>query len=327
VPLSVLGFSDLEATVYRALLADPGADLRSLAERTGTDDEALRTVLDTLSDRGIITIDAGGLHVPDPEIALGALIERLEDRLMEQYRRVSAARSKVAGLRLEVASRAPAGDVEVERLEGLDAVRNRIAELSFFARTSVKAIHPGGPQSAASIEASRPLDRRAARRGMSIQVVHERSVLSDELNCTYLHELVLLGVRVKITDRLPQRLIILDDQVAVVPIDPADSRRGALVVRQPALVAGLMDLFEHAWTAANDPPWAAPEHGDGLEEVTETDRRILALLAEGSTDEVAAREFGISVRHLRRSIARLMAELGARSRFEAGVEAARRGWI
>ncbi|MCO1578038.1 hypothetical protein M8C13_19995 [Crossiella sp. SN42] len=63
---------------------------------------------------------------------------------------------------------------------------------------------------------------------------------------------------------------------------------------------------------------------DGLSEV---DRRVLELLASGITDEAAARVVGFSVRQLRRRVAVLMARLEAASRFEAGVAAARRGWV
>ena len=44
-------------------------------------------------------------------------------------------------------------------------------------------------------------------------------------------------------------------------------------------------------------------------------------------DEQIARALGMSVRTVRRRVADLMDELGADSRFQAGVEAVRRGWI
>jgi len=46
-----------------------------------------------------------------------------------------------------------------------------------------------------------------------------------------------------------------------------------------------------------------------------------------NTDEMVARKLGVSVRTVRRMASELMAELGARSRFQAGVRASERGWL
>ncbi len=54
---------------------------------------------------------------------------------------------------------------------------------------------------------------------------------------------------------------------------------------------------------------------------------VLALMAVGMKDEAIARQLGMSPRTLRRRSQELLAELGAGNRFQAGVEAARRGWI
>ena len=56
-------------------------------------------------------------------------------------------------------------------------------------------------------------------------------------------------------------------------------------------------------------------------------RFLLRQLAAGAKDEQIARTLGVSLRTVRRRIADLMTELGADSRFQAGVEAARRGWL
>ena len=40
-----------------------------------------------------------------------------------------------------------------------------------------------------------------------------------------------------------------------------------------------------------------------------------------------ARKLGISLRTVRRRMAELMSDLGADTRFQAGVEAVRRGWL
>ncbi|WP_244925358.1 LuxR C-terminal-related transcriptional regulator [Georgenia faecalis] len=51
------------------------------------------------------------------------------------------------------------------------------------------------------------------------------------------------------------------------------------------------------------------------------------MLASGAKDETIARELGLSERTLRRRSSALLARLGAANRFQAGVQAARRGWI
>jgi DNA-binding NarL/FixJ family response regulator len=53
----------------------------------------------------------------------------------------------------------------------------------------------------------------------------------------------------------------------------------------------------------------------------------LKLPAQGLTDEAAAARLGVSHRTARRMMAELMERLGARSRFEAGLRAAQRGWL
>ena len=54
---------------------------------------------------------------------------------------------------------------------------------------------------------------------------------------------------------------------------------------------------------------------------------VLELLMLGSKDESISRQLGISLRTVRRRVAELMDELGAGTRFQAGVESARRGLL
>ncbi|HEU5268350.1 MAG TPA: LuxR C-terminal-related transcriptional regulator [Jatrophihabitans sp.] len=60
---------------------------------------------------------------------------------------------------------------------------------------------------------------------------------------------------------------------------------------------------------------------------TPAELELLELLATGTTDESIGRRLGISVRQVRRRTALLFGRLGASSRFAAGAEAVRRGWL
>ena len=54
---------------------------------------------------------------------------------------------------------------------------------------------------------------------------------------------------------------------------------------------------------------------------------LLTLMVSGLKDEAIARQLNWSIRTMRRRMSRLHEELGAANRFQAGVVAARRGWI
>jgi DNA-binding NarL/FixJ family response regulator len=107
-----------------------------------------------------------------------------------------------------------------------------------------------------------------------------------------------------------------------------------IVVRAPAIVAAFRELFDRVWTQAVTVPKlgspgeglaiaAGPGHG-----LTEDERkRTLELLALGAKDEAVARQLGVSLRTVRRRVADVLTELGATTRFQAGMEAVRRGWI
>jgi DNA-binding CsgD family transcriptional regulator len=120
-------------------------------------------------------------------------------------------------------------------------------------------------------------------------------------------------------------MFVFDREVAFIPKRThPDQVPGALVVREPVLISFLCALFDQFWVSAL--PFTTD--GPGYQNVSDDLRRsILELLAQGLKDEVVARRLGMSVRTCRRHIATLMQELGAESRFEAGVKAAQLGLL
>jgi len=92
-----------------------------------------------------------------------------------------------------------------------------------------------------------------------------------------------------------------------------------VVIRDPLLITAFSTLFDLAWEASYPFPSArAASAGDD-------DGPLLELLARGLKDEAIARYLGWSLRTVRRRVARLMAHLGARTRFQFGAEAVRLG--
>ena len=104
------------------------------------------------------------------------------------------------------------------------------------------------------------------------------------------------------------------------PLGFADEPR--VHIRQRSIVAALTLWFELLWSRATPVPdlEAATGHPDAR-------RFLLEQLMAGATDEVIARRLGIGLRTVRRRIAELMTDLGVDTRFQAGAEAVRRGWL
>ncbi|MFD7154019.1 LuxR C-terminal-related transcriptional regulator [Kribbella sp. NPDC059898] len=130
------------------------------------------------------------------------------------------------------------------------------------------------------------------------------------------------GVAVRTIPLVPMNAIVIDGSVAVLPADTANG--SVAVLRLTSVVMTALELFERIW------PDAVPLAGCDLPAETDLsvrEQEMLRLLALGATDEVAAAQLGISVRTVRRMVAQLMNRLGARSRFQAGMKAADRGWL
>lgn len=211
-----------------------------------------------------------------------------------------------------------------ELLEGMDAIQSRLEDLARRAKSVCLSFMPGGAQSPRSLAASRPLDEQMLQRGITVLTVFLVSVRNDPATLGYARWLTELGGEVRTVPALPLRMVLFDKEVALVPIDLDNTKRGAVQLTVAGAVAALVALFEQVWQSAvplGDESRQA--HGD----LTSQERELLRLLSLGLTDEVAARQLGISLRTERRMMAILMQRMGARSRFEAGMLASERSWI
>jgi DNA-binding CsgD family transcriptional regulator len=194
----------------------------------------------------------------------------------------------------------PLGGIEV--IQSPKGIRERVEQLSGSARYSICALQPRGGGGAA-----RPTGRAEPHR-IPTRLIVENGSAGEYGNVT---------VR-RSTNPLPCRMVIIDEAIAVAAGKGTAGRGMAMVVEEPVLVQGLLCLFEATWAACIR---ATPDIP------TLDERSLLERMATGSTDEAIARRFGISDRQVRRRIASLLQRLGASSRFAAGAEAVRRGWL
>ena len=200
---------------------------------------------------------------------------------------------------------------------GMDAVRTTIS----------RALHTAGSELCLQLCSS--LDERrlmphslmveAVARGVRLRVLHDQrggNAAARQIAAT--------GAEVRLAARIPSRMLIADRRVALVlPPPDATSHAPAIAVGRSALLTALVEQYELLWEISPRADGPAPARS----RVTGRDAEILGLLASGLTDDAVAAQLGTSARTIRRRVAGLMRESAASTRFQAGVEAVRRGWL
>jgi DNA-binding CsgD family transcriptional regulator/sugar-specific transcriptional regulator TrmB len=324
--LDVLGLGPDAETVYAVMVGQPRCRVSDLVIRTGMAEARVRAALDELADLTFVRPSGespDGLRVVGPQVAMDVLVRRQEADLARRIEQLAASKAVAA----EVV--AALGDTVVdilERLDGVDAVEARLEALAAATEQECLSVLSGGAQSARSMELSRPVDEDSLRRGIRMRTLYQDSLRNDAPTFAYARWLVDNGGEVRTAPLLPPRMVIFDRRTAVVPTDGDTQAVGALCTWERGIVATLVATFEMSWTTAA-PLAAGRERGTADGDLTDYERELLSLLAQGITDQAAARRLGIGLRTVRRQMSGLMDRLGAASRFEAGLKAAQRGWL
>ncbi|TMR92862.1 helix-turn-helix transcriptional regulator, partial [Nonomuraea basaltis] len=158
--------------------------------------------------------------------------------------------------------------------------------------------------------------RELLDRGVTSRMIYERDFVTRAGALRQIEEMVEAGQQARVLPSLPMKLYVVDDRLALLlPGHEPDGAVTALVIHPSGLLEALIGLFEGLWRRALPlAPSARSRPAD--------DARLIALLLSGLTDDAIARQLGVSHRTAERRIAELMARLGARTRFQAGVLAA-----
>jgi DNA-binding transcriptional ArsR family regulator len=324
-PLAVLGFSTLEEELYRALLRGPATSLEELAPALGVTGRRLQTAFAALEKAGLAEQLDDKIVMMAPDIALTRLIGQETRRMRTARDQLDLLRGLVPELTAEhLSSQAPTGDpIIIERVEGGDVVqlvRGLMATSSgdlLWLRPDQWKYPPGREIDDWVIDLI-----RAGRRSRAI---YPARVLEEAPHVV--RERSEAGEHVRVLADVPCRVSIMGTTAALISEDFGVNDGRRLVVRQHSMIGALTLLFENLWERAMPVPGLDGLNGlSGGDRVS--DRRLLLdQLAGGAKDEQIARALGLSLRTVRRRVADVLDELGVDSRFQAGVEAVRRGWL
>ncbi|MBL1290056.1 LuxR C-terminal-related transcriptional regulator [Streptomyces sp. NPDC057067] len=323
-----LGLEPIAESVYSALL-DGVEGVVDICLRLSLPEHVVRDALDRLSALALVRASAESPHrvyAVSPRRGMDVLIARQRSELAAHQQRLEAAQAAAATFILAYEERRLPGasEAEVEYLSGLDAIRDHLAVMNGQVAEELLTFAPGGPQKPANMEASRPLNQQLLQRGVQMRTVYLDSIRSDRPTTDHARWLIEQGCKVRTVPSLPNRMIIYDRKSVMIAVNADDTAAGAVRVSAPGMVAALHSLFERVWQSAESleaPVLPAPG------QLTGQQAEVVRLLAHGHTDEAIAKRLGVSPRTARRITSGLMTQLGARSRFQAGVLAIQLGFL
>lgn len=321
---------DLDVAMYRAVLQLPDRALHQVAGSMGLLPEDLDKSVVRLTDMGLLRQSSDGLFTAVSPMLAEATVLGSED--LELGARRAALEQRRDAIRRLVpdwnATLSPgASETIVDVVSESAAISNVLMHYTDNCEREILSVAPGRLPTSRIDGRTRLANVYAARRGIKTRALYQHSALRDRATRAYLKDLAGLGARIRLTSSLPGRSLVFDRQVALLPV-PTDNpgRVGLAIVREPNVIAWVVATFEQLWSEAEPLEDVIDnQHHDGDYEIDQTRAAILRLMAEGEKDEAISRRLAISVRTCRRHIAEYMVQVGATSRFQAGVIAARAG--
>ena len=314
--------TDAEEAVYVDLCGLGPATSTRLAAESGLAHVVVVQALGGLRARGLVRRAGGGppprWSAAAPDVALQQVLRDREEearrlragitRLLDGYHRSRGLRDPALGDLVEVVSgREAIADLWLSLLDG---AREQVAILDKPPFVQLDCMGP---------------ELVVLNRGVAVRSVYERATLLQPGKLDEIRTLVTAGEQACTAADLPFKLALVDARWALLPLATGTELSGALVVRPSPLLDALAQTFETHW--ARSVPVPAPDREREREEPDDGHAELLTLLAAGMTDERIARRFGVSARTVQRRVSALMSGLDASNRFQAGIQASRRGLL
>lgn len=256
-----------------------------------------------------------------PDAAVADLLGPAESHIREMQQSVTDVRTRILALMpLYFEGRKRRNKTEgFDVISDVGVVQSMIDEWADHC-TEMLTAQPGGSRSANMMSRARPVTLALLRRGVRIRHLYQHTIRSDLMTAGYVREVSAEGAKVRTTDQLIDRMIIYNREIVFLPEQNIECRApGAVVVREPTLVAFLCKVYDHLWDSGTVFESGADQHSSVTDNLK---RSIIRLMSQGHKDEMVARRLGMSVRTCRRHISQIMEELESTSRFQAGVNAA-----
>ena len=152
------------------------------------------------------------------------------------------------------------------------------------------------------------------QRGVTIRTLYQHAARRSSDTRRYVAAVTAAGAEVRTLDEFFNRLIVVDRRTAVIPSH--EGNNAAMVIREPSMVAYLVDMFERHWERAR--PFTSGETSLLRDIAAEQRAMTIRMLLEGRADPAGAKRLGVSPRTYAGYVADLKNEFEVETRFQLG---------
>jgi hypothetical protein len=282
----------------------------------------LKPAFELLRTMGLLILDkhADAYFPVDPTTVQSRVVSPMSQQGAELLTESSQWATAFSGL-AQSWRRAPGADRgPVTEVRG-DAIDPFIASLVADAEKELLTAQPQTGRNAATLAAAAVRDVAALERGVTMRTLYQHSARRSSITHKYVAAVTARGAEVRTLDEFFNRMIVVDRQVVVIPSH--EGLGAALAIREPSLVAYLVDIFERSWERAR--PFSNRESTMMRHVAAEQRAMTIRMLIEGHADPTSAKRLGVSPRTYAGYVADLKEQYEAQTRFQLGYAMGRAG--
>lgn len=329
--LEAVGVAEFDELVYRSLLRQPTISAAELARSMVQTPTRIRHSLRRLEALGLARkVDPRHWVPVAPRTGLAALMQQRQAKIQAESRVLDTAAEELGHDYLSGEMRRhPSGLIEV--ITGADQIYRAALDLWHTATDEILVFDkpPYASEQAQADYDQVDNERALLERGVRLRGIYQRDVLEMAGHMKIAARLAQLGEQARVLPELPIKLHIYDRRAAMVPLT-TDTHAGQsrAIVHPSGLLNSLIALFEAYWERAHPLfDCSGPTSAHPNRDFSDEEDAVLRMLAAGMKDQAIARQLGVSRRTAARRTERILELLDASSRFQAGAQAARRGWV
>jgi hypothetical protein len=314
-------FEDDATKLYEEICQKGGV---SASDYRIAEDGELRKAFDLLVEMGLVIFDSeqDGWGPEDPTSVQSRVVSPLSQeaaKLLSESSQWSSAFSNLS----QSWRRAPQSSARgpFTYLRSVELINSVLDQLLAECEEELLTAQPEAGRDPRFLAKAALRDIGVLERGITMRTLYQHSARRSSVTHKYVAAVTARGAEVRTLDEFFNRMIMVDRRVAVIP--NRDEVAVAVVIREPAVVAFLVNVFERSWERGR--PFTNRDTSLLKDIAAEQRAMTMRMLIEGHSDPVSAKRLGVSPRTYAGYVADLKADYDAQTRFQLGYTMGRMG--